>query len=52
MKYFYRILYWLTDWDCDFARNTGRNPTHVAYLARQRYEWARLAWLADYPVEI
>ena len=47
MKHFYRIMYWLTDWDCDFARSTRRNPDHVAYLARQRDEWSRLAWLAD-----
>lgn len=52
MKYFYRFLHWATSWECDFARNTGCNSDHVAYLARKRDEWALLAWQADYPVDV
>jgi|694.fasta_scaffold03608_49 hypothetical protein len=51
MKYFYRIMHWLTAWDCDFARNTGRSTEHVAYLAERRDEWALLAWKQDYPMK-
>jgi len=51
VKYFYRILHWLTSWDCDFAWNTGRNPDHVAYLSQRRDEWALLAWKSDYQIE-
>lgn len=50
MKYFYRFLHWATAWDVDFARATGRNPEHVAYLARKRDEWELLAWKVDYHI--
>lgn len=40
--HFYRLMSWLTDFELQIARGTGRNPENVQQLVREHHEYNRL----------
>lgn len=47
---FYRLLLWLTEWDLDFARNTGRNPECVENLSERVQEYRTVIFQLEHPL--
>jgi len=46
----YSFLLWLTDWDLQFARNTGRNPECIKNLSERVQEYDSTIFNIDHPL--
>ena len=46
----YAFLLWITEWDRDFARNTGRNPECVKQLSKCVQEYENALFNLDHPL--
>ena len=47
----YSALLWLTEWDLDFARATGRNQECIQNLSARAHEHAATICRIDHPLE-
>lgn len=46
----YLILLWLTEWDLDFARNTGRSPECIKNLSTCVRDYEKALFNIDHPL--